>query len=61
VKRYTAATVDWIGVYDRTTDACYYVPSAQFAEGRTYLHLRVTPSRNGQRKGVRWARDFTSI
>jgi hypothetical protein len=61
VKRYTAATVDWIGVYDRTTDRCYYVPSGEFRDGRTYLHLRLAPSRNHQVKGVRWARDFMSI
>jgi hypothetical protein len=61
VKRYTAQTVDWIGVYDRTTERCYYVPSTEFADGRSYLHLRLAPCQNGQTKGVRWARDFTAI
>ena len=61
VKRYTAATVDWIAVYDRTSSCCYYVPSSLFATGRTYLHLRLTSPRNGQRKGIRMAADFTSI
>jgi hypothetical protein len=61
VKRYTAATVDWIGVYDLTTASCYYVPSGLLAGGRTYLHLRLKPSKNGQRKRVRWARDFRDI
>jgi hypothetical protein len=61
VKQYTAATVDWIGVYDITTDACYYVPSTEFADGRTYLHLRLAPARNGQTRGVRRAADFTMI
>jgi hypothetical protein len=61
VKRYTAATVDWIGVYDRTTDRCYYVPSRLFEDGRTYLHLRLRPPRNGQLKRIRMALDFTSI
>jgi hypothetical protein len=61
VKRYTAETVDWIGVYDLTTDRCYYVPSTEFAEGRTYLHLRLLPARNGQLKGVRLASGFTTI
>src|SRR3954463_5992735 len=26
-KHYTAETIDWIAVYDATTDACYYVPA----------------------------------
>jgi hypothetical protein len=28
-KHYTAATVDWIAVYDSTTDRCYYFPSRE--------------------------------
>jgi hypothetical protein len=61
VKHYTAATVDWIAVYDLTTDRCYYVPSAELSGGRTYLHLRLTPARNRQVTGVRLANDFTAI
>jgi hypothetical protein len=61
VKRYTADTVDWIGVYDRTTDRCYYLPSSEFADGRSYLHLRLMPPRNHQVRRVRWAREFTTI
>jgi hypothetical protein len=26
-KHYTAAMVDWIAVYDRTSERCYYCPS----------------------------------
>ena len=26
-KYYTAATIDWIAVYDKNTDRCYYVPA----------------------------------
>ena len=61
VKQYTAATVDWIGVYDLTTDRCYYVPSSEFADGRTYLHLRLVPARNGQTQGVRLAANYATI
>ena len=61
VKLYTAETIDWLGVYDLTTDRCYYIPSAAFATGRTYLHLRLSPPRNGQKRGIRRAADFTSI
>jgi hypothetical protein len=56
-KRYSAAMVDWIAVWDATTDRCYYVPSSQF-DGRSALQLRLTPCRNGQRRRVRWATDY---
>src|SRR6266545_3033769 len=28
-KRYTAATIDWLAVYDATTRRCFYIPSAE--------------------------------
>lgn len=58
-KHYTATTVDWIAVYDVTTDRCYYVPSWILgAEGRSQLMLRLTPSRNGQSLRIRRAEDY---
>jgi len=59
-KCYTAKTVDWIAVYDRTTDCCYYVPSRVLGTGRAQLHLRLVPTRNGQRIGIRNAADYTT-
>jgi PD-(D/E)XK endonuclease len=59
-KRYTPSTVDWIAIYDRTTERCYYCPSKELgAEGRSILHLRLQPARNGQRRGVREAEAYT--
>lgn len=58
-KNYTAATVDWIAVYDRTSDRCYYIPACELGSGRSQLHLRLAPARNGQRIGIREARDYT--
>jgi PD-(D/E)XK nuclease superfamily protein len=58
IKQYTSSTVDWIAVYDATTDRCYYVPSSEFAEGKTYLHLRLAPPKNNQRAGIRLAHDY---
>jgi hypothetical protein len=60
-KRYTAATIDWLAVYDVTTDRCYYVPASELGEGRRLMHLRITPPRNNQRKRVRLARDYLEI
>jgi hypothetical protein len=57
-KLYTAETIDWIAVYDATTDRCYYLPAAELGQGRTELLLRLTPARNNQRKRIRLAADF---
>jgi PD-(D/E)XK endonuclease len=58
-KIYTAAMVDWIVVYDQTTDRCYYVPSWVLGEeGHPSLRLRLTPARNGQSLRIRRAEDY---
>jgi hypothetical protein len=59
VKRYTATTVDWIAVYDRTTERCYYCPSRELGGGRNTLTLRLRPARNNQRLGIRDAEAYT--
>jgi PD-(D/E)XK endonuclease len=58
-KRYTASMVDWIAVYDLTSDRCYYCPSRLLGAGRSELRLRLTPARNGQRLGIREAEAYT--
>lgn len=59
VKKYTPSEIDWIVVYDRTTDKCYYIPSSLLGEcGRNDLRLRLTSTQNGQVKNVRYAKDF---
>jgi hypothetical protein len=50
--------VDWIAVYDLTSERCYYVPSSEFGGGRSVLHLRLTPPVNGMRSGIRNAADY---
>jgi hypothetical protein len=54
-KRYTADTIDWIAVFDATTDQCFYVPAAELGDGRSELSLRLVPARNNQRLRVRMA------
>jgi PD-(D/E)XK endonuclease len=62
VKKYTAATIDWIAVFDVTTDRCYYVPAAELGPaGRSLLHLRLQPTRSGRRQGIRHAADYLSF
>jgi len=57
-KHYTAKTIDLMAVYDATSDRCYYVPASELGDGRSNLHLRITPARNGQRVGTRPAEQY---
>jgi PD-(D/E)XK endonuclease len=57
-KHYTAEMIEWIAVYDRTTDRCYYVPSSELGSGRSGFHLRLTDPLNNQRVGIRYATDY---
>ena len=50
--------IDWIAVYDRTSDRCYYCPASELGEGRSELSLRLTPARNGQTLRIRNALDY---
>lgn len=56
-KHYTAAIIDWMAVYDPTSNRCYYLSADELGEGRTDLTLRLTPAKNGQRLGIRHAAD----
>jgi hypothetical protein len=57
--KYCAADVDWLAVYDRTTDRCYYIPGEMLGDGRSAIHLRLAPTKNRQKRRVLWASDFT--
>ena len=61
IKRYTAAMIDWLAVYDVTTDRCYYVPAAELGEGMNMMHLRLKPARNNQHRRVRPANAYLEI
>jgi hypothetical protein len=58
--RYTKDEVDWIAVYDATDDRCLYIPSAVW-DGQIAVSLRLVPTTNGQRKGIRFADDFAQL
>ena len=60
-KRYTAATIDWLAIYDPTTDRCYYVPATELGTGMCEMRLRLQPTRNHQRRLVRLATDYLDI
>ena len=61
IKRYTAEMIDWLAVYDHTTDACFYVPAASLGGGMRNMSLRLQPALNSQVQGIRLAADYTSI
>ena len=58
-RTYKASEIDAIAAYCPETERCYLLPSALVA-GRRELSLRLDPTRNGQKVGIRWADDFES-
>jgi PD-(D/E)XK endonuclease len=61
-KHYTAATIDWLAVYDRTTERCYYIPADELGSaGKWDLRLRLEPTLNNQRRRVRLADSYVDI
>jgi hypothetical protein len=60
VKHYTSATIDWLAVYDATSDCCYYVPATELKDRMWSLHLRLTPPAR-RRKNVRMASDYVDL
>lgn len=60
-RMYTSDDVDWIAVYDSTSDSCYYVRAGSLGEGKSILHLRIEPAKNNQNTDVRWAHEYTNI
>ena len=60
-KYYTAAMIDWLAVYDPTSDRCYYIAAAELGEGMCEMTLRLRPTLNNQRRLVRLAENYLEI
>lgn len=57
--RYQQSDLDYIAVYDKITDRCYYISCSYLgSNGRGSLSLRVVATRNGQKKKILNANDF---
>ena len=56
-RTYSAEEVDAIGAYCLELDRCFLIPIERVAN-RPSIGLRVEPSRNNQRQGINWAKDF---
>lgn len=54
---YQASEIDAFALHCAELDRCYFVPIAEL-DGRHYLHLRLSPTRNNQASRIRWARDY---
>ena len=59
-KRYNKREIDVIAAYDSIGKVIYFVPVSLINDQHQLL-LRLTPTKNCQREGVRFARDFTKL
>lgn len=59
--KYKKEDLDYIAVYDKVTDKCYYIECSYLGNGRGSLSLRTIETRNGQTKGIFKADDFTNF
>lgn len=55
---YDPTEVDWLAVFDATTDQCFYLHSSAW-DGLARPRLRLQQAANGQVEGIRWAADHT--
>ena len=51
---YSASEIDAVAAYCHALDTVYLIPVAD-VDGKTNLHLRVSPTRNNQSVRVKWA------
>jgi PD-(D/E)XK endonuclease len=56
-RSYTTDEIDLIAGYCAELEQCYIIPFADYFR-RGSIHLRLEPTRNNQRRGVLWAREF---
>jgi hypothetical protein len=57
--RYCDKDIDWLAVYDQTTDQCYFINASMLGKlGRATISLRLTPTKNKQKKLILWAKDY---
>ena len=56
-RKYTAQEIDAIAAYCPDTNGCYLLP-VELVGGRREVSLRLAPTRNGQKHGIRWADDY---
>jgi len=60
-KRYTAAMIDWLAVWECNLDRCFYIRASELGTGMNELSLRLAPTLNRQLRGIRLAERYTEI
>lgn len=61
-RTYGPNEAEWVAVYDATTATCYYIHTLDLsAYPSGTIHLRLAPSENNQKQGVRWASDYLGL
>lgn len=57
--RYRPEDLDYIAIYDKITETCYYVSNSYLGkDGRGSLSLRIKEPRNSQKCKIYYAKDF---
>ena len=56
-RSYTSIEIDAIAAHCAELDMCFYLPPPLF-DRRSTVQLRLSPSRNNQKVGIKWASDF---
>ena len=54
---YARHEIDAVAIFAPSVDRCYLMPVEEIT-GLTYVHLRLTPSRNNQELRIRWAEEY---
>jgi hypothetical protein len=54
---YSADEIDAYAAYCPDLDRCYFLPIGAFAN-RIVIQLRLTPTKNNQKLGINWAKDY---
>jgi hypothetical protein len=54
---YNRTEIDGIAAYCHALKRCFWLPIEEFA-GKSVVHLRLAPARNGQQSGLRWAEQY---
>ena len=58
---YTADSIDWLALYEATSDRCCYIPAAELGTGRMRLTMRFAPTANNQARKIRFADRYLDL
>lgn len=59
VQSYDPSQIDAIAAYNATDRKVYYIPAEDI--NKSVANIRLEPSRNKQKKGIRWAQDYVNL